>query len=631
MKIKIILSIIIALFLTIATHAQTTYYVKVDATGTNNGASWNNAFNLLQDALDAATADDQIWVAQGTYYPTKIPEGYSGERAKTFALKEGVRLYGGFKGNETDVSQRTAKALSGDALSILTSSNPANPSYHIVVADPNGFDRETIVDGFQISGGNADAEGTENQFGGGIVLSRNTLLSNTIVSDNGGEIGAGIFLYNGGTVDGCLIENNISVHKGGGLFANGTAVVKNTTIKNNQASHSGGGICFEEITSGTISNCTIDNNQAQSYGGGVCFRESSNVRLIDCSVTNNQATELGGGVYNIGSTVSITHTLIVGNTALKNGGGMYNHQSEVSVNRCTFDNNTATDNGGSMYNSSTSQPTIVSTVFKNHSGTAKGAAIYNYQAPASIINCLFTANESTLSGGAIHNYEAAAEIINCTFYANATGVNGGGAIFNSSTTPQPVVANSIFWNNQKEGVVNVVEADIRKGDPAKITYCLTQENSMFSTGTGMINNQDPLFVDVANADFHLLAGSPLINSGNDAAVSSGNTSDIEGNARIQKDNVDIGAYESSYLPTNRVVVASGKFRVYPVPTTHLLYLDVPSHTTSIQLSISNITGKRVIQQKTSDNQIDVINLPAGVYTISIVIDKKVYRARFIKK
>ncbi|MEZ4932208.1 MAG: hypothetical protein R2788_08835 [Saprospiraceae bacterium] len=47
-------------------------YVDANASGNNDGSSWTNAFNNLQDALSLAnTSADvtQIWVAAGTYYP----------------------------------------------------------------------------------------------------------------------------------------------------------------------------------------------------------------------------------------------------------------------------------------------------------------------------------------------------------------------------------------------------------------------------------------------------------------------------------------------------------------------------------------------------------------------------------
>jgi len=79
----------------------TVVYVKANATGANNGSSWTDAFTSLQSGLAAANATDEIWVATATYKPTA-----TADRTISFALRNGVGVYGGFVGNETLRSQR---------------------------------------------------------------------------------------------------------------------------------------------------------------------------------------------------------------------------------------------------------------------------------------------------------------------------------------------------------------------------------------------------------------------------------------------------------------------------------------------------------------------------------------------
>ncbi|MCJ7728969.1 MAG: right-handed parallel beta-helix repeat-containing protein, partial [Sedimentisphaerales bacterium] len=73
-------------------------FVDANATGANNGTSWADAYEYLQDALSAAEPNYEIWIAQGTYRPDEnsiSPDG-TGSRYATFQLKNNVAIYGGF-------------------------------------------------------------------------------------------------------------------------------------------------------------------------------------------------------------------------------------------------------------------------------------------------------------------------------------------------------------------------------------------------------------------------------------------------------------------------------------------------------------------------------------------------------
>ena len=92
-------------------------YVKADATGAKNGTSWDDALTDVQTALDWSLPDDEIWVAAGTYLPSRRTNPQK-PRSATFQLKNDVALYGGFAGTETDRDERdpalNETILSGD-------------------------------------------------------------------------------------------------------------------------------------------------------------------------------------------------------------------------------------------------------------------------------------------------------------------------------------------------------------------------------------------------------------------------------------------------------------------------------------------------------------------------------------
>lgn len=149
-------------------NAQT--YVNKAATGANNGTSWANAYTDLQPAIDAATVGNEIWVAAGTYLPTKDHTGNSSPtnpRDKNFHLDTDMKIYGGFAGTETLLSQRDPVAnvtiLSGDfngndvvtgSGSTLTFANNSENAYHVIITA--SLTSAAILDGFTVKGSNAN-------------------------------------------------------------------------------------------------------------------------------------------------------------------------------------------------------------------------------------------------------------------------------------------------------------------------------------------------------------------------------------------------------------------------------------------------------------------------------------------
>ncbi|MGF1465230.1 MAG: hypothetical protein ACFCGT_03775 [Sandaracinaceae bacterium] len=129
-----------------------TLHVDVDATGADDGTSWADAFVDLQDALAAAAAGDEVWVAEGTYVP-------GDERTDAFALRPGVAIYGGFDGTEASVAERDPDpATNGTVLSGEIGGAAATDNIqHVVIA--SGVGPAAILDGFAIRRGYAVRSG----------------------------------------------------------------------------------------------------------------------------------------------------------------------------------------------------------------------------------------------------------------------------------------------------------------------------------------------------------------------------------------------------------------------------------------------------------------------------------------
>ncbi|MHC4742294.1 MAG: choice-of-anchor Q domain-containing protein, partial [Planctomycetota bacterium] len=138
-----------------------TIYVKSTAAGDNTGANWDDAFTSLSDALDTAIFGDRILVAEGTYHPAVEPSEPE-PRKSQFAMKGGVAIHGGFPNagdpnfHDRDPAEYPT-ILSGD---IGIPGEPNDNCYHVV--RDGGAGSAGILDGFTITGGNANG-----QFGDG--------------------------------------------------------------------------------------------------------------------------------------------------------------------------------------------------------------------------------------------------------------------------------------------------------------------------------------------------------------------------------------------------------------------------------------------------------------------------------
>jgi len=307
MKSKFFISLLLFTFC-ITSNAQTIRYVKANSTGNADASNWANAAGDLQAVINASVAGDKIWVAEGTYYPTQDPFGNSNPtnpRNKTFYLKSGVSIYGGFKGTETLLKERNLRLyptiLSGD---IGTLNDATDNCFHVVVSVNDGL--KTGLDGLIIVGGNANITGPAP--------------TDMIVEGKTIECyrGSGIYTHTTSTsIYNCIFSENIAM-MGGGIYSNSDLglEVQNTIFVSNTASR-GAGI-FNAATKLNATNCIFASNTVSGSGAGVYNAAASTVKLYNCTLAGNFATTSGAGVYNeFNSIPTLQNVLIWGNS----GGG----------------------------------------------------------------------------------------------------------------------------------------------------------------------------------------------------------------------------------------------------------------------------------------------------------------------
>lgn len=323
-------TLLAVLLLGSAAKAQTIHYVTPDGKNPVNGWEGSKTVVSLSTALTNAKAGDQIWVL-GFEQITSADQLYVVPDKSGFVLKSGVKLYGGFRGTERTINERSTlgkapyftyrSVLSGDISrdDVVDKINYVYPengtrsdnathvlSLNMVPTQQSGNNNTypTVVNGFTVIGGNAA------DFGGGVY----------VYGDNN----------QGGAyqIEKCFLLNNYAAQGGGAIYV--TSDVKATStesrivdcvVYNNLAGQRsgtdnlGGGIRIDGA--GTIVNSSIFNNE----GGGV--RLSSSAKAVNLTIARNTVMGIEGGV--------VSNSVIWGNSKVQN-------PTATSFENCASDN-----------------------------------------------------------------------------------------------------------------------------------------------------------------------------------------------------------------------------------------------------------------------------------------------------
>jgi hypothetical protein len=292
----------------------TTYYVKTGGNNSSAGTSWSTAKADLQNAINASSAGDEIWIEAGTYKPTLDPSTGTASgttRDYSFYLDKNIEIYGGFAGTETALSQRKISSneviLSGD---IGTANSTSDNCYHVVIFENLGssssLNNVTIKNGNANGSGNCTYSGVNfyQGSGGGInIMKGSPVISGCLITDNLSTGGGGLYIQGSAT-------NN---------FANGqsyvSATFENCAIIDNTASGNGGGAYCNWNGNANFYNCLFYNNTAVD-GGAVRSTSHSHPDFYNCAIIDNTATSAGGGFQSWSSCwIKIYNSIFYGNTS----------------------------------------------------------------------------------------------------------------------------------------------------------------------------------------------------------------------------------------------------------------------------------------------------------------------------
>ena len=351
------------------TPALTKYYVNANVSGGNgSGDSWTNAMTNLSEALSEADSNTtEIWVAAGTYVPGSA-------RTSSFNVGiDGIKIYGGFDGTETMLSERDVKSnstiLSGDvdgddqAAIGFSASFRSDNNYHVMQilnAD------NVIIDGFKINNGHANGSDT-NSYAGGVFIqseTENLIFRNCEFNQNLGLLGGAIRTYlnvnTGMTFENCKFYNNYSRY-GSGLYflVNNSRTVtlditnclfeQNISVDQSTSARGFTGSALWARANGTsstltttINNCTFANNLDRGTTASSQYGTLALSRRTDGNSTHTATINNSIFYFNDQGVSGVTGVSInPGHTSLPNQTFVNNSISEDNFSNLLFLTNTS--------------------------------------------------------------------------------------------------------------------------------------------------------------------------------------------------------------------------------------------------------------------------------------------------
>ena len=464
-----------------AAGGPTIIYVDTQATGGNDGKSWEDAYNNLYAALFLAGSGSEIWVAQGSHRPGLF-------RNHSFTLKNGVALYGGFPTGGGDGSRDARDPgtyetiLSGDH---GVAGDYSDNSYHVVVA--SGTDATARLDGFTIRDGNADVASDPDGKGGGIYNQGGSpTLSNLYVYGNHALVGGGMYNLTGDpTLTAVIFEDN-EAGNGGGMYNHlSDPVLADVRFVQNLGDLGAG--MSNYYSSPALTDIRFWQNDARDFGGGLYNRNSH--PTLDQVIFEDNTAYNGGGLYNLDSDPVLSGVQFELNRARSMGGGIYNNYSDPVLVDVDFTRNSALQSGGGAYIWK-SEPAFVGASFQgNTAGWNGGALVVGDSSMVTLANVVLSGNHASGDGGGLHNSgNATVSLAGVTIAGNSAGDEGGG-VRNDTVTIS--LDNAILWGNSAAQGAQMVS----DGGTVTLAHSLVQGGCPAGAACpGNLLEIDPLFV-----------------------------------------------------------------------------------------------------------------------------------------
>jgi len=426
--------------------------------------------------------------------------------------------------------------------------------------------------------------------------------SGTVVTFENGEDSTAILC-------GFTVINGNQTYGGGITFDNSSPKLQNLLITQNYAGTNGGGVNCYYNSHPIINYVIISYNQSGQYGGGFTCVSYSNPTLNNVSILSNTA-DIGGGGLNcyLNSNPTLNNVKISNNFAEEYGGGVYCINSNPILENVTISNNIVNEYGGGICCSFGSCPSLDNVTVSNNTSGFAGGGLNCYSNSNPILDNVTMSNNSSVYGGGIYCDEnSSPSLVNCILW---------------NDYPQEVYFN--YYNNSN--TITILYSDIEGGE----IDIVTNNNGTVNWLDGNIDN-DPLFVDPSNGDYHLSwINYPIQDTTMSPCIDTGDP-----NSSLDPDGTtaDMGAYyfNQSVSIDDTPALSQYKFYHYPNPIRYTDNTINVSFTlkknSNVCIELYNIKGQlieKIIDKKRNiGNHLigtNASNLSSGIFFMKLNID-----------
>jgi hypothetical protein len=370
-----------------------TLYLAGDAEVSGNGSSWATAINSLQAAIDEASRRGgcAVWIKAGRY-------------AGRFTLRDGVRLYGGFAGDETQFSARNVGAnvvqLDGQGQgAVLTYASGAAATTHA----------RALVEGVTIVGGSNS---------GLRAIDAAPIIDNCRFVGNRGSRGGALYLERASAiVVNASFEANVATDGTNGANGDDDPSPWPAVGEAGDPGNIGGsgGAIYSSQSDLSLSGCTFRGNHAGAGGAGGMGGSGTQAGPGGSGARGGH----GGVLFMTSGTLDVTGCAFIENVAGNGGtGGRGYYDNEAAFGGAVGASGDG-GSGGVFYLDAVTTTVRLSAFFANRAGSgASGADARSHLAGAN--------GGAGGRGGAIWASTGSLTVRGCRFISQQAG-DGGAA------------------------------------------------------------------------------------------------------------------------------------------------------------------------------------------------------------